>query len=637
MSVALKNDSDAKEEIRARVDLVSVIGEVVALKRAGNSFKGLCPFHQEKSPSFTVNPERGLYKCFGCGESGDLFSFVMKTQNLSFVEALRELARRAGITLSEARSGGGPRDAILDLNARAAAFFAAELASPRGQPAREYLVKRGIGAAETEAFGLGLAPDAWDGFLRSLPPGIEKSLLDTCGLFRKNDRGGHYDLFRDRIIFPIQDAAGRVVAFGARSWKDKEQGPKYINSPETPVYVKGRHLYGIQRAKDAVKRTGRAVLVEGYTDVIIAHKHGFTNVLAALGTALTLEQVTLITRLAGEIILAYDPDAAGRKAAERGIDIALDRGLTVRIAVMAGDKDPADALEFDGPTPFGHALAEARDFLDHRIAVALTTAHTPVERAMAAKALVHNLSGVTDRVIRATLVKTIADRLGVPENALVLEAAAALSDADKKTSSASESKQRAVREEGDFKRSGLKGGGLDHAASESRIRKVARGLDPELTLIRLILDDAGIRARAASDIAPADFSKPVRGEVFAAILAASAHGERLVGDLGGRVSGLGLELLAHIATVADQSWTGTKSQTGNQSQPGGSATTLYDDYLQGMRLRKLDADINDCTVQLKQPAMTGLERMNAMKRLSELVQAKSQAVSGTIRKEGSTS
>lgn len=632
-----RDDRDVKEEIRARIDLVSVVSDVVALKRAGNTWKGLCPFHQEKSPSFTVSPERGLYKCFGCGESGDLFSFLMKTQNLTFGEALRELARRAGVTLEADRGPGASlRDAILDLNTRAAKYYANELASKRGEAARAYLAKRGLGPAECEAFGLGLAPASWDAFLLALSPRPSKELLEACGLFRKNDRGGFYDAFRDRIIFPIHDATGRVIAFGARSWKTDEQGPKYINSPETPVYVKGRHVYGLHRAKDAIKRQNQAVLVEGYTDVIIAHKHGFTNVVAALGTALTLEQVTSLSRLASEIVLAYDPDAAGQKAAERGIDIALDRGFAVRIAVLPGDADPADALERDGAAVFGKAIADARDFLEHRMSAALGHARTATDRARAARELAQSLDGVTDALVKATLLKTIADRFGVPEDALRTAVATGRPSGPggrsgdvsgrhegRETRTAGGSQGPAVGP-GTPREPGAAGAHAEPAAGEegdaaTPVRKVLKGMDAELHLLRLMLDDASVRARAATELEPGDFSKPVRGEVFTAIAAAAAAGEPLVGDLGGRVSSLGLQLLAHIVTA---------------TPAGGDPAVLYADYRQLLTLRRLDNEINDCTVRLREPELAPAARLQTMQRLSALVQAKSRAVHGNAEKEG---
>jgi DNA primase len=613
------NDRSAIDEIRTRLDIVDVIGETVALKKAGNTYKGLCPFHSEKSPSFNVNRERGLFKCFGCGESGDIFAFVMKTTGITFPEALRELARRAGVTLkSSGRTDSGVRDAIHEMNAAALAFFTRNLLEDSGAEARAYLAKRGIDDAMIRRFQIGLALAGWDEFLKIARNRFPPEALKASGLVRERESGGFYDLFRDRIIFPIFDTASRPVAFGAREYHGEERGPKYINSPETPLYTKGRHLYALNLAKEAIKRSGRAVLVEGYTDVILAHRAGFSNVIAALGTALTDEQVASISRLGREIVLAYDMDAAGQKAADRGIDIALNRGLAVRVADLPEGEDPADTLLKREPTVFARALESARDFLDHRIESRLRTASSAIERARDAKELTLSLKGIADRVLRAALIHTIAERFGVPENALLteLEASSARPAGGKDAGA-----ERAAAEDG---RSGAasfrdaaKPGEAVRPGDAGRLRKIARGLDPELAILRLMLDDREIRARAAADLDPADFSKPVRAGVFTGILEAAAAGEDLRGDLGGRVEGLGLELLAHIATAPFDD---------------ADRVRLYHDYRRTVRMRGIDARITDCTVQLQRPGLSPGEKATITMRLSALLKEKSDTMTRPPRK-----
>lgn len=618
------NDRSAIDEIRTRLDIVDVIGETVALKKAGNTYKGLCPFHSEKSPSFNVNRERGLYKCFGCGESGDLFAFVMKTTGITFPEALRELARRAGVTLkSTGRSDSGVRDAVYEMNAAALAFFTRNLLEESGAEARAYLAKRGIDDAMVRKFQIGLAKPGWDEFLKTVRTRFSVENLKASGLVRERESGGFYDLFRDRIIFPIFDTASRPVAFGAREYHGEERGPKYINSPETPLYTKGRHLYALNLAKDAIKRSGRAVLVEGYTDVILAHKAGFPNVIAALGTALTDEQVAAISRLGQEIVLAYDMDAAGQKAADRGIDIALNRGLTVRVADLPEGEDPADTLQKRDPAVFARALETARDFLDHRIESRLKTATTAVERARAAKELTLSLGGVADRVVRASLIHTIAERFGVPESALVAESEAAPA----RSSNPRPGGDRATADRSSERDGSARAGAAPdsgHAAQRgdaARLQKVARGLDPELAILRLMLDDRDVRARAANDLETADFSKPVRASVFTAILEAAAAGEDLRGDLGGRVEGLGLELLAHIATAPFDD---------------GDRARLYDDYRRTVRMRGIDSRITDCTVELQRPGLSPGEKTTITMRLSALLKEKSDTMTRTPKKTTGT-
>lgn len=574
------------DEIRTRIDIATIVGERVTLKKAGAHYKGLCPFHSEKTPSFTVNPERGLYKCFGCGKSGDIFSFLQETQGLSFGEALRDLAKRAGVKL-ESRAGdeSSPREAILELNNRALQFYLDTLSSPAGAEARKYLTNRGIDAALCERFRIGLAPDSWDAFLRRVEKQYPPEVLRVSGLCREREKGGFYDLFRDRIIFPIFDLSGKAIAFGAREFRGAKDAPKYINSPETPVYVKGHHLYGLNVAKDAIKRNGKALMMEGYTDVMMAHRHGFTNAVASLGTALTNEQVALLTRFGTEIVLTYDADAAGKKAAERGIDIALNRGLSVRVAALPDGLDPADALTKHDASVFARAIERAADFIDHRINEALQNCRTPTERARAAKVLVDSLGTITDRILRATILRTVATRFGIPE--------ASLSE---------ETTPRPTTE---------------RSETDLKIGRVARGLDPELSLIRLIIDEPSLRKRAAAELTRADFSKEVRGDVFEAILAADRAGEPLIGDLGGRVEGLGLKLLAHVATA---------------DLPGGERPRLYEDFMRAVRVRVIDDEISNCTIALQKPGIESGEREALTERLSRLLKQKGATVGASGRK-----
>lgn len=577
------NDRAVIDEIRNRLDIVDIVGESVALKKAGSTYKGLCPFHSEKSPSFVVSSERGFFKCFGCGESGDIFTFVMKTTGVTFADALRELARRAGVKLKAAKDGdGAARAALEELNAAALDFFSKNLASKAGAEARQYLAERRIGESEIAAFRLGLALDKWDGFLKLVEKKYPAAILKTSGLVRERDSGGFYDLFRDRIVFPIFDVAGRAIAFGAREYREAK-GPKYINSPETALYTKGRHLYGLHLAKDAIKRSGRAVFVEGYTDVIAAHREGFKEVVASLGTALTNDQVATISRLTSTVILAYDPDAAGRNAAERGIDIALNKGLSVRVASLPEGLDPADALAKHSPAAFGAALRDAQDFIEHRIQRGLAESHTMIERARAARGLVSSLAHLSDRIIRAAIIKKVSERFVVPELAL--------------TAATDEAKPAP-------------------SGDAPSLKKVARGMDAELSLMRMMLDDPALMARAAVTLEPDDFSKPVRRSVFTALVEAARNNEPLKGDLGGRIEGLGLELMAHIATA---------------SFPQGSSRQLFDDYVRTIHMRRINDEIGDCAAQLQIPDLSEEKRTMFTQRLSVLLKKKGETLSPNSR------
>ncbi|MFQ5896084.1 MAG: DNA primase [Nitrospinota bacterium] len=320
------------ERIRQGAPIEEVVGEYVALKREGSRLKALCPFHQEKTPSFFVNPRLGIFKCFGCGAGGNVFHFLMRHEGMSFVEAAEHLAKRQGIELRVPRgrdSLAGERERALELNALAARFFRAQLLAPSagGARAREYLRVRGVSEEASERFQLGYAPAGWDGLLRHLASrGCAGEEGARAGLLVARERGsGYYDRFRDRIMFPIHDAEGRAVGFGGRALPESDArgaGAKYLNSPETAAFRKGRVLYGLQQGREAIRAEGRALVTEGYFDVISLWSHGFRNAVAPLGTALTAEQLRLLRAGAEEVLFVFDQDLAGREAVRRGEDRA---------------------------------------------------------------------------------------------------------------------------------------------------------------------------------------------------------------------------------------------------------------------------------------------------------------------------
>ncbi|CAN5545664.1 DNA primase [soil metagenome] len=316
--------TDPVTEIRSRIELEDLVGEKVALKRAGRNLKGLCPFHQEKTPSFVVFPESQNFHCFGCGKGGDLFSFYMEIEGVDFREALHDLAERAGVSLDSAPAilqGPDPlRQQYMELHRIATAFYANALKSEKtGEKGRSYLFSRGMSEQAVERFHLGLAPDGWDFLAKQFSArGIDLETAADAGLLQRRDSGGYYDRFRDRIMFPIEDANGDVVGFGGRAFG--EQQPKYLNSPQSPIFDKSSLLYGLSAARDAIRSENRVVFVEGYMDVIAAHEHGYPNVVGAMGTALTEAQVDLVKRLTKRIVLALDADAAGQLASFRAVE-----------------------------------------------------------------------------------------------------------------------------------------------------------------------------------------------------------------------------------------------------------------------------------------------------------------------------
>ena len=333
---------DAKERVRNATDIVQIVGERVPLRRVGRRFAGLCPFHAEKTPSFSVNPEWQIWHCFGCGKGGDVFSFLMEIDKISFPEALKELADRAGIDLPrrEAGSGGELRERLHQANALARDFFAAELRTPAGARARDYLAERGFQGAILERFEIGWAPDRWDGLLTALGRLLPVKTLEEAGLvLRRGDGSGHYDRFRNRVMFPVHTATGRVAGFGARALQP-EDTPKYLNTPDTPAFRKGHLLFGLSLARKAIRERREALLVEGYLDAMRLHLIGLDQAVSTCGTALTAEQAQIVARLECEVVLIYDGDDAGIRAADRALDPLLAAGVAARVLILPPGEDP---------------------------------------------------------------------------------------------------------------------------------------------------------------------------------------------------------------------------------------------------------------------------------------------------------
>ena len=371
--IAMNGRDDVKERIREAVDIVDVVGSYVALRRHGKGMTGLCPWHDDSRPSLQVNPERQTFRCWVCDVGGDVFSFVMRMEKVEFREALEQLAERAGIPL--ARGSGLPaadeRASLRQCLAWAADRFHDCLRhSTEAGQARDYLKTRGLTSATIERFGMGYAPQAWDWLLRqAAAAGISSAALVRAGLaVERDDRSGHYDRFRGRVIFPIRDPLGRCVAFGGRVLPgERPDTAKYINSPETPLFSKSSTLYGLDTAKDAMSRSRRAVVVEGYTDCLAARQAGIDDVVAVLGTALGERHVRLLRRFADRIVLVLDGDDAGRRRANEVLDVLLAEPVDVRIARLPSGVDPCDLLVARGAAAFESLVAQASDPLDYRL------------------------------------------------------------------------------------------------------------------------------------------------------------------------------------------------------------------------------------------------------------------------------
>jgi DNA primase len=412
-------------EIKSKLPVIDVVGETVALKRAGSAYKGLCPFHAEKTPSFIVSPDRESWRCFGCGEGGDIFTFLMRRDGIDFREALSRLAEKAGVELSaqtakEDRHRKRLRDA---LEAAISWYREVLLQTPQAEKARAYLAERGLTAETLERFGIGYAPSSWDALTKRLiGRGFTNEELISSGLASPSNRGGVVDKFRGRIIIPIRDASARAVGLGGRIMPGAE-GPKYLNSPAGPLFDKSHTLYGLDLAKSAIRKEKLTVIVEGYTDVMAAHQAGFTNVVASLGTALTRGQIELATRYADGIALAYDVDLAGEAATQRGLleELGPDQSVSkVRVVRIPAGKDPDELIRND-PDAWRKAVAEAKPVIEYfmeRTATEVDLDSITGKRELTGRALAL-LKRVGDPVERSLYLQRLARLVNVEERVLL--------------------------------------------------------------------------------------------------------------------------------------------------------------------------------------------------------------------------
>ena len=413
------------DEVKQRLDIVDVVGQYVQLQKAGRNYKALCPFHAERTPSFFVSPERQSWHCFGaCGTGGDILSFVMKKENLEFGEALRLLAERAGVTLAERRpEEEAERNRLREANEAAASFYhRALLSSEAGQTAKHYLEERGQDLKTIQDFQLGYSPSGWDSLCQHLRErGYRDEELVAAGLAVEGERGLR-DLFHQRIMFPITDMRGRVVGFGGRSLPiegQEETQPKYLNTPQTAGFDKGSLLYALDKAKEEIRRQGLAVIVEGYTDAIAAHQHGFPNVVASMGTALTERQVRLLKRFSRDVVLALDADTAGQEATLRAVEYQDILGRDIRVVILPEGRDPDEVIRSD-PENWPALLASAQPLLDYKfeaVSSALDLSQ-PRQRSQAVEELLPLLTAIGDRIVQAHYLQRLARLAQVRESDL---------------------------------------------------------------------------------------------------------------------------------------------------------------------------------------------------------------------------
>jgi len=524
------------DDVKNQGDIVRVVSDYVTLKKRGSAYVACCPFHSEKTPSFNVNPGRGLFHCFGCGAGGSIFDFVMRIEGCGFPEAVRVVAEKSGIPIpvveetEDHQKIARDRDNVLRLNEWAAEFFELQLnESEAGASAREYIRSRGIKDETAKLFRLGYAPDSWDALGNHLnDKGATTDEIHGSGLIVPKDSGGFYDRFRGRVIFPITDAQGRVIAFGGRVMGEGE--PKYLNSPETTVYTKGHNLFGLAHSKNEIRNLGFAILVEGYLDYIIPFQEGIHNIVASLGTALTDGQVRLLRRYMDQpqIVVNFDPDSAGQAATMRSIDVLLAEGFKVNILAMPTNQDPDDFVRAHGVDRFRELLKTTQPYIDYIIDTSIAGHDTsrPTGKVAAINAILPHLARMRDKVARADYADQLADRLKIDS--------------------------RVVREE--LKRTATN---RKHSLDKTRVRAAEEITQGERQLLELMLANEEVRRAMISTLTEDDYSELATGAIFAAVIEIESQAlEPHFENLAERVEAEAERELLPALLMSDLSWAG---------------------------------------------------------------------------------
>jgi DNA primase len=411
-------------EIQDKCDIVEIISSYIPLKQAGRNFKAQCPFHHEKTPSFIVSPEKQIYHCFGCNSGGNVFNFIKEYEKIEFIDAVKMLAEKTGVRLPEYKKqdehDSSIVSAIYAINDVAANYYCNLLEKlPASSDAKQYINKRGLNSHVIKRFRIGYADSAWKGLLDYLlTRGIKADTVFKAGLILKGKDNSYYDLFRNRLVFPIVDVRGRVIGFGARVLDDSL--PKYINSPETAVYKKGQHLYGLNFAKQYIKEKNYAIITEGYLDVITCHQYGIQNAIASLGTALTTEQIRLLKRYTHNVVILYDADQAGEMASLRGLDLFLEEGMNVKIATLDKGHDPDSFLHKFGAEKFDAAIKKSKSLFTYKLDILNKRFNSsePEAKAEIIKEMLDTINRVRNAIIKAEYIKLLAQELSVKEDAV---------------------------------------------------------------------------------------------------------------------------------------------------------------------------------------------------------------------------
>lgn len=607
------------ERVRQHFDIVDVIGEYVRLKKSGRNYMGLCPFHNEKSPSFSVSQDKQLYHCFGCGESGNLFSFLRDKEGITFVEAVERLAKRAGIHIPEAEMEDvdSPeykrRKEMFRAHDLAAKYYHHILMNTQaGLPGLRYLEARGITRTTIEAFGIGYAPNAWDVLVKFLKKrGFQEDLLLEAGLLSEasNQKGRYFDKFRHRVMFPIHDGQGQVIGFGGRILEKTDGGPKYLNSPETPIFHKGRHLYNLHRARPVMRREGQAILMEGYMDVITAWQHDVQNAVATLGTALTVDQVRILQRNVQEIIMMYDGDAAGQKAALRSSEVVKESGAEVKatVATIPDGLDPDDFLKTYGKEAFSRTVLENSASMTAFRMYALRkdfNLSTQKGREEYVRAVLQTiLVEVGSPLELETALKHLSDEFEYSRESLEEELRLA------KSSRAAESGDKAYRKWNTNKKY------ADGASLSPRSALLPAHLNAERKLLTLMLIDSGV-ARQVQDALADEFSVDEHGALATYLYAYYAEHEQADPAL-------------FISRLEDRDMVSLATQLAMQADSADQRPGLVEEYIRCIQVHNLEQTAKRYERQMIECGNRGdLEGMRAMRAEFQNVKSHISALKG---------
>lgn len=596
------------DQIRNSTDIVEYIGSFVRLKKRGKDYVGLCPFHNEKTPSFTVSATKQLFYCFGCHRGGDVVKFVMEYDKASYIEALETLAERAGIAITrteEAYESASETEKLYSVMSFAARTFYTNLTkTPEGEFALEYFRKRGFTNQTMTTFGLGYSLRGWDALIaKAEEEKISVETLEKVGLVRRRDDGTFYDAFRGRAMFPIFNTTGRVIAFGARKLYDDDTLGKYINSSETPIYHKSKVLYGLSQAKETIRQRDFVVVVEGYADLISVFQAGTKNIVASNGTALTKEQVQLISRYTKNITLVYDADSAGANAMMRGVDLILEGGLDVRIAQLPEGEDPDSFVQKHGGDAFEELLKKAVTFIDFKANEYRRAGkfETPEGRTEAVRGLVQSIAKIPDQLKRAFFIKDVAERYDLYESTLY-------SELEKLTRRVPEKFVATVRMETE----------QEQRSETPSIVPDELPIEERELLSALFEDPKEMVPFIFRDIQPSEFSHPASRVIAEAVL--EYFDEHQTVDVNQLLTKIDSEkektIVANIAFNRYQ-----LSERWNEVGSKFHDTRLYEIALgaiKTMRKKKLEKELNENRIQMKNAALTGADTMPFLKRQQEI-------------------